>query len=797
MLNNISRKPVWGPGLNENLVLVRSPHSSAFFHTTLRTAMIRQIFARMRPALHADFIAVELSDNFQTLSRRLEAMKYVKHHTRRQWFLIGCAMALLGVVAVLPWRVVAQEAKVDAPAEAGAESAIVSSEGASNITIPITSQPVTAAVESSREQQWGNLKGRFLYSGAPPKPAKLKVPKDEKWLERENLVDESLIVAEDGSLANVVIWASTDDILYHPATPNPPKPARAEFVGGRFQPRILSLWTNQPLVIKNFDPVSYSTTFNFNQNLKEKGVSNVTRATSFCTPDPRRWGAPELMPVSVVSKSESSDPHIVKCWFVVQSHPYVAVTDKDGRFEIKNLPAGVPLEFQVWHERAGWIEFGETDGQDVETRKRGRVVVAMPRGRISMNLKPGDNSFGEYTLKPEQFEKQEAKPTFSKSTEDTAEVAIPSLTTNTKFTEEPVSETTFAESEPRPTYAQPAAEHEPAARLGVSNAVVAETRTRVHTTNEESKKIEKQIIGNWRGGLTNAVVNFNADGTFEGPASMLLAQGSNALGEGYTKGNWRVEVDAKQKTGRWLHLEQSFHGGTIRGLPPLPPNPNTAVVTGMRHAMRVLHVDEKFLRLDPGNGSAIFFRRVEKDSDKVKIDPFLSADVRQLAELVSLSPEEATALSADKIDYFQQWKVEKKQIEQLSRLAAAKRGQIDFAELFQLDKNEMEAYAQLYKLTTGNFQTVRSLIEQGQLTEMELRAAKKIDATTMEMFNTLEKVSAAISIAANGETISSPPFSTSVAPLSRATGKLYFELGGLSTYMQGFLFQINLPASPQ
>ena len=31
-------------------------------------------------------------------------------------------------------------------------------------------------------------------------------------------------------------------------------------------------------------------------------------------------------------------------------HPYAAVTDKDGKFTIKNVPAGAELTFWAWHE---------------------------------------------------------------------------------------------------------------------------------------------------------------------------------------------------------------------------------------------------------------------------------------------------------------------------------------------------------------------------------------------------------------------------------------------------------------
>jgi hypothetical protein len=62
----------------------------------------------------------------------------------------------------------------------------------------------------------------------------------------------------------------------------------------------------------------------------------------------------------------------------VFDHPYAAVTDKDGNYEIKNVPAGAELSIIVWHEVAGYGNKGK-DGDKV-------------------TLKAGDNSH-DYTVK--------------------------------------------------------------------------------------------------------------------------------------------------------------------------------------------------------------------------------------------------------------------------------------------------------------------------------------------------------------------------------------------------------------
>jgi len=35
------------------------------------------------------------------------------------------------------------------------------------------------------------------------------------------------------------------------------------------------------------------------------------------------------------------------------NHPYFAITDKNGKYEMPRVPAGVQLEVCVWHEGAG------------------------------------------------------------------------------------------------------------------------------------------------------------------------------------------------------------------------------------------------------------------------------------------------------------------------------------------------------------------------------------------------------------------------------------------------------------
>ncbi|RMF94209.1 MAG: hypothetical protein D6741_12850, partial [Planctomycetota bacterium] len=63
------------------------------------------------------------------------------------------------------------------------------------------------AVGNVFQAGYGDLTGRLVYDGEPPERAKLKVDKDVDCCGKYDIRDESLMVAEDGGLANVFIYA--------------------------------------------------------------------------------------------------------------------------------------------------------------------------------------------------------------------------------------------------------------------------------------------------------------------------------------------------------------------------------------------------------------------------------------------------------------------------------------------------------------------------------------------------------------------------------------------------------------
>ena len=242
----------------------------------------------------------------------------------------------------------------------------------------------------ARAEEWGNLTGRFVFDGKAPTPEKLSINKDQEYCGKPPpLVDESLIVGKDGGLANVVVWLRTKDVKPHP---DYEKAATAKVTIDnkrcRFDPRVVTYRIGQPLEIKNSD--SDGVAHNTNATLVANDSFNIQLPVGTAQ-DIKPLANMEPVPATIVCNIHTW----MKGYLVVLATPYVAVSDENGKFEIKNLPAGKEFEFQVWQEKPGNVTKAKIDGKD----------AGWTRGRFKYTIKAGNNDLGEIKLDAGQFNK--------------------------------------------------------------------------------------------------------------------------------------------------------------------------------------------------------------------------------------------------------------------------------------------------------------------------------------------------------------------------------------------------------
>ena len=211
-----------------------------------------------------------------------------------------------------------------------------------------------AAVARDAQAQWVTVKGQVVFPAGKevPKRAPLVVNQDKaQCLAKGPILDESVLVnPKNRGIKNVVVFlrpaAQKADAAFAPNEIHPGDAKRkAEDVVidqpcCMFVKRITLARAGDTIVVKNPMTVPH----NFFWDSANNGSYNVN------VPPNGQW----KMPAALVKEGP---PIQYKCtihgWMTgyvrVFDHPYYALTDDDGKFEIKNAPAG---QFRIvyWHE---------------------------------------------------------------------------------------------------------------------------------------------------------------------------------------------------------------------------------------------------------------------------------------------------------------------------------------------------------------------------------------------------------------------------------------------------------------
>ncbi len=239
----------------------------------------------------------------------------------------------------------------------------------------------------ARAEEWGTLKGRLIVEGATPAPVALKISQNAEVCGKHNLVNEDLVVDAKGDLANAVIYVRDKSIDVNPEYA---KTAKSDVVldnkDCRFEPHVLVMRTTQTLVLKNSDPVGHNTNVTL---LKNTSFNDMLPPNAEMTKS--GLSSEELTPLKVACNIHPWMQGII----LIRANPYFAVSKADGTFEIKDLPAGKPIEFQFWQEKAGNLK--SITGAD------GFATDA--KGRVKLTLKPGVTDLGDIKIPASAFAK--------------------------------------------------------------------------------------------------------------------------------------------------------------------------------------------------------------------------------------------------------------------------------------------------------------------------------------------------------------------------------------------------------
>jgi hypothetical protein len=245
-------------------------------------------------------------------------------------------------------------------------------------------QPV--AKNAPGKSQVAKLTGKFV---VVPDQAAMRTPDG----------DGQPVAADNQSgLANVFIYVPSGSAHPQLLGDSEPRHGEASIVidaSGRFSEKAVCIQEGQSLVIIN----SY------------KDWLEVYTGTSAST----SWTAPAggILALPPFAKSDrpyqlflNRGPYLSSVFVLVQNHPFMAVTDVNGNFEMTNLPTK-PTEFLAYHVQAGDIKGGSFPNPACKPNKFGfEIALRADTNDIGVVTIPESDltrGKGSFSLSPPRF----------------------------------------------------------------------------------------------------------------------------------------------------------------------------------------------------------------------------------------------------------------------------------------------------------------------------------------------------------------------------------------------------------
>jgi hypothetical protein len=216
--------------------------------------------------------------------------------------------------------------------------------------------PVGAVQGSAIYRVGAPIIGRVVLSGKPPPEITVALDPVCGRLHDKPLTTRHYVVGDSGGLANV--WVHIKNAAGH--YPTPTQQVVLDQIACEYQPYVFGVMLKQPIRIRNSDP--------FLHNVNTVGSVHVAHRFNIAQPtqgreDTKTFSKPEL-PLKFMCN--------VHNWMFayagVFEHPFFAVTDADGRFEIPPGLAHGRYVLAARHLKAGEVahELTITEGAAAE-----------------------------------------------------------------------------------------------------------------------------------------------------------------------------------------------------------------------------------------------------------------------------------------------------------------------------------------------------------------------------------------------------------------------------------------------
>lgn len=246
---------------------------------------------------------------------------------------------------------------------------------------------------------YGTIVGQFVFDGDIPEKLLLHKKGDAKVKDAATCATKThyrndLVINEKSKgIRNIFIYEKKGAYkkkmdAIHPDLRKP----KSKFLwfdqeGCRFFPKALLVRAGQEVIVLSNDDA--------NHNLRSSPMRNQP-VNMLIGPKDRKGNPVPMTQPETAPTEVACDLHPwMRANWLIMDHPYMAVSNNDGRFMIANLPKG-KHEFRLWHRLPGYLhkKIGSASTPEYKVVK-GKMFIEVPDGKV-LDLK-------QIKLKPEWF----------------------------------------------------------------------------------------------------------------------------------------------------------------------------------------------------------------------------------------------------------------------------------------------------------------------------------------------------------------------------------------------------------
>jgi len=198
-----------------------------------------------------------------------------------------------------------------------------------------------------------SISGKIVYEGKVPKMKAVKMDADPICAAKhtEPVLVEFLVLGDGNTMANIMV--SIKSGAPEKDYPVPTDAAVLDQKGCKYTPHVLGVQAGQMIKILNPDGTLHNV----------HAMPKVNSEFNMAMPKFKKKAMKKFDKAESMFQVKCDVHPWMKAWVGVFSHPFFAVTGKDGMFKIDGLDAGT-YEIEAWHEKLGTRTMSVTVGAD-------------------------------------------------------------------------------------------------------------------------------------------------------------------------------------------------------------------------------------------------------------------------------------------------------------------------------------------------------------------------------------------------------------------------------------------------